>query len=166
MCPPLPTPAIIPLLSLPAATMASPTGYFVQSAYPCDEGSYWTTAYPSTFAGGAPYATIPAADYTGSKGQCVSCPAGTVGVANTFNFTENWCLPAPQGTDAVIRLLLIFIGTLVGGLILWQLIKWQMSKKKVGLMDWLVKVRWIAFVMAHAGIVLKLYESLMKRILD
>ena len=69
----------------------------------------------------------------------------------------------------------------MGGLILWQLIKWQMSKayarrqqakedaaagaeiglptesaddeakKKVGLTDRLVKVRWIAFVMRTRG---------------
>ena len=113
--------------------------FFVQSVYPCDEGTYWVTAYPSAFADGATYAFIrdvyyymdpDALVYTGSKGECVPCPAGTVGVANTGNYTKDWCLPAPEGTTKIIVLLSIFIGVLVGVLLTWQLVKWTMSKAR------------------------------------
>ena len=148
---------------------------FVQSVYPCDEGTYWVTAYPSAFADGATYAFIrdvyyymdpDALVYTGSKGECVPCPAGTVGVANTGNYTKDWCLPAPEGTTKIIVLLSIFIGVLVGVLLTWQLVKWTMSKaharsQKTNLSKSKPKMRWIAFLMENKQVIMRLYESFM-----
>ena len=118
----------------------------MQSVYPCDEGTYWVTAYPSAFADGATYAILQNPDGSNTYsyangitsntvwiGECVPCPAGTVGVANTGNYTKDWCLPAlpaPEGTTKIVVLLSIFIGVLVGVLLTWQLVKWTMSKAR------------------------------------